>query len=78
MKRIIVVTLLLVSLFACSADEISVPPLAGGVVDAGNYPQSWEMAAPAFETLIPSEQWVAALHQVRTPLGEVMSRVVRK
>lgn len=44
------------------------------MVDAGQYAESWQAAAPYFQNAISSEQWQAALTSARTPLGALVSR----
>ncbi len=48
------------------------------IVDSGNYASSWEAAAPYFKEQLSSSKWEQALNQVRTPLGNVNSRQVKK
>jgi hypothetical protein len=47
------------------------------IVDRQNYPDSWDAAAALFKNAISREQWTAALEKVRTPLGQVKSRVLK-
>lgn len=46
------------------------------VVDSGKYTDSWEKAAQHFKDKVPEGQWETSLHQVREPLGGVVSREV--
>lgn len=46
------------------------------VVDSGEYVESWNKAAPSFQTQISSVQWQQVLEKVRAPLGKVMTREV--
>lgn len=46
------------------------------VVDSGEYVESWNEAAPYFQTQISSDQWDQALKKVRKPLGKVITREV--
>ncbi|MGB5486045.1 MAG: DUF4019 domain-containing protein [Lysobacterales bacterium] len=46
------------------------------VVDSGEYVESWNKAAPYFQTQISSDQWEQALKKVRKPLGRVITREV--
>jgi hypothetical protein len=46
------------------------------LVDAGNYPQSWNTAAAYFKNAVPQSQWVSKVGAVRGPLGAVKSRRV--
>ena len=50
--------------------------LAG--IDAGNYAQSWQTAAPAFQKSITEKDWVTALTAIRKPLGALGSRSVTR
>ncbi|MBT4019023.1 MAG: DUF4019 domain-containing protein [Alphaproteobacteria bacterium] len=45
-------------------------------VDQGNYSQSWQQSADFFKTLVSKDKWVNALQRVRTPLGQIKSRVL--
>jgi beta-lactamase regulating signal transducer with metallopeptidase domain len=45
-----------------------------GEIDAGNYAKSWADASGAFKAAVTSDQWVAALANVRTPLGHLNER----
>lgn len=46
------------------------------VVDSGNYAESWDKAAPYFQSQLSSDEWVQALDKARTPLGKMITRVV--
>ena len=46
------------------------------VVDSGEYEQSWNKAAPFFQTQISNRDWAQALEKARKPLGKVVSREV--
>jgi beta-lactamase regulating signal transducer with metallopeptidase domain len=45
-------------------------------IDASKYAESWTDAAASFQKALTSDQWVAALKSVRTPLGKCKSREV--
>jgi hypothetical protein len=47
-----------------------------GLVDAGDYAQSWVTAADDFQNSIAQSQWVSRVSEVRGPLGAVKSRRV--
>jgi hypothetical protein len=47
-----------------------------GLVDAGDYAQSWVTAADYFQNSIEQWQWVSKVSQVRAPLRAVKSRTV--
>lgn len=46
-------------------------------VDSGEYANSWQEAAPLFQSRISSIEWVKALTQIRKPLGNVISRSIK-
>lgn len=43
-------------------------------IDQSQYAQSWKDASAPFQKAAPSDQWVAALNSVRTPLGKCTAR----
>jgi hypothetical protein len=45
-----------------------------GHIDAGQYAESWSDAGKRFKAMVTQEKWVAAMEQVRQPLGSVGSR----
>ncbi len=45
-----------------------------GLMDNGDYAQSWETAAPYFQRVMSKEKWTSELQKVRHPLGPVLSR----
>ena len=45
------------------------------VVDEGKYAESWNEASEFFKNSIIREQWEQSLRAVRTPLGNLLSRV---
>ena len=47
-------------------------------VDAGEYDQSWHEAATLFKDAVPKEQWNQAIKTVRHPLGELVSRQLKR
>ena len=46
------------------------------IVDAGKFDESWERAATTFQKGITKEKWQQAVGNVRTPMGEVKSRIL--
>ncbi|MCH8538402.1 MAG: DUF4019 domain-containing protein [Alkalimonas sp.] len=44
------------------------------MVDSGEYAESWQQADAFFKSQLPQANWDAALKEVRTPLGAVVSR----
>jgi Protein of unknown function (DUF4019) len=49
-----------------------------GHVDAGDYAGSWHEASAYVQGAITEQAWVASLHGVRTPLGKLLSRQLKK
>jgi len=47
------------------------------VVDAGKYSESWNDASQYFKGAIMKEQWEQSLRAVRTPFGNLLSRVLQ-
>lgn len=47
-----------------------------GLMDQGEYGQSWEAAAPYFQRRVSKAEWVSKLEQTREPLGEILSRKI--
>lgn len=47
-------------------------------VDDGSYAYSWEAAAAYFQSVITKEEWVESVRDIRAPLGEVVSRKIKK
>ena len=45
-------------------------------VDAGKFEQSWNRAAPFFQSQVTVLQWIDALNQTRKPLGSVVTRKI--
>jgi len=46
------------------------------LVDEGSYAQSWKESASRFRAQVTEEKWVAAMNQVRQPLGAVSTRTL--
>jgi len=47
-----------------------------GIMDAGQYAQAWEQAAPSFQKAGTQDGWVQKSKDIRAPLGKVVSRKV--
>jgi hypothetical protein len=47
------------------------------LVDAGNYPGSWEQAAKVFKDAVKQDDWGKMAAGVRAPLGKVVSRKLK-
>ena len=45
-----------------------------GLVDSGNYAESWKQAASLFRAKITADQWERAVRSAREPLGRLVSR----
>ncbi len=43
-------------------------------IDQNHYAQSWTDASASFQKAVTSDQWIADLNRVRTPLGKCMGR----
>jgi Protein of unknown function (DUF4019) len=48
-----------------------------GLVDEGQYGESWKEAATIFRNAVTEEQWERTAAAVRKPLGKVISREVK-
>ena len=48
-----------------------------GLIDAGDYAQSWRSAASSFRQRISESQWETAAASARTPFGALKSRALR-
>ena len=48
-----------------------------GIVDQGEYGESWREAAEYFRNAIGQDQWVQTIKAVRGPLGNIVSRMVK-
>ena len=48
------------------------------LIDEGKYGESWEGAAPIFRGAITQDAWAEQVRTVRTPLGAVESRKLKR
>jgi len=48
-----------------------------GMIDEGEYAESWKGGAELFRNALTQEQWVQSLQGVRKPLGRLLSRTVK-
>ena len=48
-----------------------------GLVDVGNYAQSWSSASSLFRQKVSESQWQSAAASVRAPFGTLKSRTLR-
>jgi tetratricopeptide (TPR) repeat protein len=49
-----------------------------GLVDGGQYAESWQQASESFHTMVTQDDWVDKSESVRKPLGKLLSRKVEK
>ena len=56
-------------------EQLAVEWLA--LVDRGQTAESWDAAASNFRRAVSDAQWAAATNAIRTPLGAVVSRVLK-
>ena len=47
------------------------------IVDETDYPKSWNEASDLFKRAVSEDQWVKAVDNVRTPLGELLKRQLK-
>jgi hypothetical protein len=47
-----------------------------GMIDSGQYGESWDAAAEMFRKAVPRDQWVRQLGALRQPMGARESRAV--
>ena len=79
MRRILVVTVALISAGISAAAPGDEPPAPAGekwlsLVDGQEYQESWNQASSMFRGQVSQEQWVKALQRSREPLGVLVSR----
>lgn len=78
MTRRTMLTLIGAAIPAAAADSAAEARRAAeewlGLVDTGDYRQSWMQAAGFFKKQVTQQQWQAAATKVRAPLGEVQNR----
>lgn len=48
-----------------------------GIVDEGNYDQSWDQAAELFRGAVTKADWAKAMNGARKPLGRLLSRKLK-
>ncbi|NQU11643.1 DUF4019 domain-containing protein [bacterium] len=84
MRRIttILAALVLAGSAALAASEKETAAVAAaekwlGLVDAGDYTNSWQEAAAYFRNVITQEQWARAVQAARRPLGDLVVRKVK-
>lgn len=65
-----------VSCIAAESPEIRSTIAWLGMMDSGNYAESWDASAPLFQSHVSRGDWDQALSRVRAPLGALLSREV--
>ncbi|MFC1599329.1 DUF4019 domain-containing protein [Candidatus Omnitrophota bacterium] len=48
------------------------------LVDAQDYEKSWEEASGYFKSAVPKDEWQRGMQAARKPLGEIISRKLKK
>ncbi|GAA6153657.1 DUF4019 domain-containing protein [Pseudoteredinibacter isoporae] len=74
-QRFVLLFMISVSVFAEGIQSKAVLDWLG-MVDAGQYAESWEVSAPFFKAQVTQEQWQNGLNQARMPLGKVLTREI--
>jgi hypothetical protein len=76
MKKLIVILSVLFSsvLWADGTAGVAAAKEWLKIVDSGEYAASWQKTDSFFKSQLPQANWDAALKQMRTPLGVVVSR----
>jgi hypothetical protein len=83
-RSVLVIAMVVVAWFTVGAAELPEQERAAveaatqwlGLVDGGEYRESWEQAASLFKNAVSAEQWEASVKAARAPLGELVSREV--
>lgn len=82
---VLLAVVLLMPVFAPDADALNDAKAAVSaaeawliLVDAGKHVDSWNAAAAYFREAVPRERWSETLTAVRTPLGRVISRQLKR
>jgi tetratricopeptide (TPR) repeat protein len=62
------------------ANEAALPAIQTwlGLVDGGQYAESWQQASESFHAMVTQDDWVDKVESVRKPLGKLLSRKVEK
>lgn len=85
LRHLLAATCLFLGMFAFAAD--TPPPGSAeestkvardwiGHIDSGQFAESWSDAGKRFKATVTQEKWVAAMEQMRQPLGSVSAREV--
>ena len=83
MKRLIVLLLLLLCTSAVHAQESNILEKVEssarawlGLIDSGEYKESWENASPLFKEKTSEVAWVKSITAIRTPRGAMNARYI--
>lgn len=60
-----------------SAEDTAAANTWIGLVDAGQWAQSWDAAGTLFKSQIAEPRWASTIQEVRGPLGSMSSRSVK-
>jgi tetratricopeptide (TPR) repeat protein len=62
------------------ANDAALPAIQAwlGLLDGGQYAESWQQASESFHTMVTQDDWVDKSESVRKPLGKLLSRKVEK
>ena len=75
----LVVLMAATTLFAGDSEKEAVKAAESwlGLVDEGEYGESWDQSAELFRAALPKEKWEQSLNSARKPLGELVVRKVK-
>lgn len=83
MKRLMVLLLLFFCAGAVHAQESNILEKVEssarswlGLIDSGNYKESWENASPLFKEKTAEAAWIKSITAIRTPRGAVNARYI--
>jgi serine/threonine protein kinase len=62
------------------ANDAALPAIQAwlGLVDGGQYAESWQRASESFHAMVTQDDWVDKVEGARKPLGKLLSRKVEK
>jgi thioredoxin-like negative regulator of GroEL/predicted Ser/Thr protein kinase len=62
------------------ANDAALPAIQAwlGLVDGGQYAESWQQASESFHAMVTQDDWVDKVESARKPLGKLLSRKVEK
>ncbi|MGA2178721.1 MAG: DUF4019 domain-containing protein [Verrucomicrobiota bacterium] len=63
-----------------NAEAAALPAIQAwlGLVDNGQYAESWQQASESFHVMVTQDEWVDKVESARKPLGKLLSRKVEK